>query len=54
MDIIFNGGFNNDERQTYVDIIHSNVLVGIKELAELASSKGIDVGEKKQKICEIF
>jgi len=54
MKILFTAGFNEDERQSYVSITRSNVLVGIKELAEQAATRGLEVEEKNRKYIRYF
>jgi hypothetical protein len=54
MKILFGEGFNDDEKITYVNIVRANVLQGIKELAEQASNRGLDVKERHRKHIRFF
>jgi len=54
MKILYNEGFTDEERLSYVNIIRTNVLIGMKELAEQAVSQGLDVEEKHRKYVRYF
>jgi len=54
MKILCDEGFSDDERHTYINIIRTNVLIGMKELAEQALARGLDVEERHRKYVRYF
>jgi len=54
MKIIYTEGFTDEERLSYVEIVRTNVIVGIRELSEQANARGLDISEKNRKYMRYF
>jgi guanine nucleotide-binding protein subunit alpha len=54
MKIIYTEGFSDEERLVFVNIVRSNVLIGIKELAEQTTARNLEVEEKRRKYIRFF
>jgi len=48
--MIYQNGFNEDERRSYKDVIHSNVIIGMRSLVLAADRLGLEYASPEAKV----